>query len=972
MRKLIGFLFVVFCSLTAWSQGTVSGHVYEQDGVAPIGDATVTFSGYTLSGNPFLVEYVSDAFGHYEAQITPGYYSVSASAEGYEVAYLSDSLFITDGVNYSFDFLLHESYHPVRYVAARHYANDFVRLSWSMNAPCLSEGFETGDFSRFNWNNTFSDFPWAMDTLHAYEGSFCMKSTCEGQGEGRSEIEVSVYVPWSGEMGFQSRISSENNWDRGYFYIDDEMLLECSGEEAWSEHRYPISEGEHLFRWAYVKDANNDNGEDCFYVDDIHFFVEEGRSADRSFQYFELYRRRFDEEPVMLASHLADTVFMEMGWNSLPWGKYQWGVSCYYEGNRGFSDTVWSAYLDKEMVTSFELSATTNIGVIPVGAEVTLSSQQNSYQGVLDTDGHLLLTEVYRDDYGLRVHLDGFVDYVSDTVFPVFGPTQVEIELMEVVNGIDSMYVSSTGWAIWSFDEMQSRDLQYVEIMLNGEVVGTSVENHFQFDVDNLTEGDTCLAQVRPVYLSDTCDWRVCEWVYRPCSSFQGCTNLTWLLLNNAIQIDWSYPEGEVLGAQLYRNGDFIGFTEGDSFLDETELHGEVEYCLRVVYDGELDGTYYSMSCEECAMAVFPAYCDPPVKLDGMVYYENEANHGALISWGERPDPIIQWLHYDNGEFKCSLGGDGEPRIFWAVRFGAEELADYMGASLQKVSLYDVAAGTYQLWVYVGGDTAPRTLVRSQSMTLAGTQTWHEEAVLPAFEIPENEPIWVAIGQQGLARPAAACEDTGSPDGRWVSLDGETWTDMHSFNMHYTWMLRAYLSNRPRREMSLQEDSYSLQHYNLYRSYDNADYQQIATIPAVEGQLYYEYRDNLSDDPNEYVYYRLTAFYVADDNETCESDYAATLNDPDRNYVLIDVWSTNEKESETLHLYPNPTKESLTLEMEGMQQLSIANAWGQVLLSRQVNADVLHLDLSGYESGLYWLRVITQNCVLTRAFVVLR
>ena len=836
MRKIAMVLTVLFFLLsgrTSWAQMMVSGTVYEQDTITPIEGVTVTFSGIGESGDTLVYQLVTDTIGCFGDSLDFGSYWVWASAEGYQTAYLQDSLHIVEGqVLSSIDFFLYEIYHPVQYVVAQHYDDDLVQISWSMQAQQM------------------------YDT--------------------------------------------------------------------------------------------------------------------KAFQYYDLYRSRFEENPVLLASHLTDTMFMEMNWNSLPWGQYRWGVSCYYEGNRGLSDTIWSAYLDKDMTTTLEIQATTNIGVPPAGAVVTVSSQQgHNYEAILDANGHTLLPEVYRDDYDLSVHLDGFVDYYSDSTLSIFEPTQVEIELMEALIGVDSLYVSSTGWAIWTLGERQNRDLQYFEIMLNGEPVGTTTANEFQFEVSNLTEGDTCMVQVRPVYLSDTCDWRVCEWVYRPCTVFQGsATGLDCTQHDEALLLSWTYPEGEMLGAFLYRNGEFLCFTESDSFLDETvEMHGQVVYCLRLVYAGPTDGTYYSMSCEECVTHVFYAYCDPPAKLDGTIYYENESDYGALISWGERPEPIEQWLQYDNGVFKRSLGGDGDPRIFWAIRFEAEDLADYLGTALQKVSLYDVAAGTYQLWVFVGGETAPQTLVRSQSMDLIGAQVWHEEMITPAFEIVENEPLWIVIGQQGLARPAAACEDMGNANGRWVSLDGETWTDMHTFNMHYTWMLRAFVSNHSGRERQLREDGFTLQQYNLYRSYDNVDYQQVASIPAVLGQLYYEYRDNLADETHD-VYYGLKAFYVADNGETCESEYATTLNDPELNYIVIDITSTKENLEPSLKLYPNPSNGLIAIEMEGMQNVVVYNALGQALLSKKANDDALQLDLSGFEDGLYWVKVMTQNGKAVKTLII--
>ena len=96
-------------------------------------------------------------------------------------------------------------------------------------------------------------------------------------------------------------------------------------------------------------------------MDNIYFYVADSVRVGRSFQYYDLLRRRFDEPPVLLASHLTDTVFMDLQWASLDWGKYQWGVSCHYEGNRAASDTVWSAFLDKAMTTTFEGDITTNV-----------------------------------------------------------------------------------------------------------------------------------------------------------------------------------------------------------------------------------------------------------------------------------------------------------------------------------------------------------------------------------------------------------------------------------------------------------------------------------------------------------------------------------------------------------------------------------------------------------------------------------
>jgi len=958
-------------------QALVTGMVLEQDSIVPIVGADIVFSGVSWEGDTLLYQFFSDTTGYYEAEIEAGIYQVQAFADGYEPNSLSDSLWVESdstiltGVN----FMLYEILHPVCYVAARHFVSDLVRVSWSMHEPLLYEDFETGDFSKFGWDNTVSGFPWTIDSTHAYEGNFCMKSTCEGQDNGLSEIEVSVYVPLAGQVSFFSKVSSEASWDVGMFYLDGVKLMECSGSGTWEEHHFDVTEGEHLFRWSYRKDASTNEGDDCFYVDCIHFY-QEGQKTARSFQYFDLYRSRSDEASVMLASHLTDTVFMDMSWGSLPWGQYRWGVSCYYEGNRNASDTIWSAFLDKDMTTTFELAATTNVGLMPVGALVEMVStdgQGQSYSAVLDANGHVTLNTVYRNDYQLSVHLDGYEDYVSPEPLSIFAPTYLEIELEEKVVEVDSLYVSSTGWAIWQLYDAQNRDLQGFELRLGDVFVGTTTEQFFQFDEEMLEAGQHYTAQVRPIYLSDTCDWFSYEWTYRQCSDFpSSAQGLEWSLQDETIVLSWEYPENDsVMGAILFRDGVYLGYTETNSFWDsEALLHDDLEYCMRLVYNGIMEGSYYSMSCKECVVATFPAYCDPPTKLEAENYMESASDYGALISWGDRPEPIYHWLHYDNGEYANSVGGNGES-MFWAIRFDVEDLAEYQGAALKKIALFDAGAGSYQLWVYVGGDEAPRTMVRFQEMTMGGTFSWQEKTISPALEIPENEPIWIVVGQQGLSRPAAASADMGDPNGRWASLDGTEWHDLNYYNLHYTWMLRAFVSNRSGKMQPLSSDGFVLQHYNLYRSYNNDEYQQIATIPAVEGQLFYQYRDELVDTPYNQFYYRLTAHYLSDEGEECESDFAASLHHPDENYVVIDDhWEVAEIQENALRIYPNPASGWLTVKAESIQKVTVFNTLGQCVMEIEVSSEFAQFDLSDWTNGLYLLRITTKNGVLNQRFVV--
>ena len=979
VRLVLILALAVFAFGRAMSQCVVTGWVHEQDSITPIEGATVAFSGIGNSGDTLGFCFLTDTMGCYLAEIDTGTYQVLASAAGYSDLMLQDSLAVT-GDTLTVNFVLQELYNPVSYVAARQFADGMVRVSWSMREPILAEDFESGGFGLPNWNNSPS-FPWVVDTVKAYSGDFCMKSGCAGHDGAVSQIEAAVYVPSNGTMRFFGAVSSESPWDVGQFFIDGEKRLEISGDNDWEEFQFDVEEGEHVFRWTYHKDASNSHSDDCFYVDDICFLLPDSTlRAHGSPQYFDLFRRRFDEPPVMLVSHLTDTVFMDLGWAGLPWGRYSWGISCHYADSRIVSDTVWSVLLDKDMTTVFDLDATTNIGVVPAGAWVVLSpvdGQGPTYQGDLNADGHLQLPNVYRNEYTLSVGLTGFEDFVSPDTIPIFEPTQYAIELREAIVPIDSLYVSSTGWAMWQMAGERLRGLQRFEVMLDSIVVGSTTERFFQFDTDTLVASRQYTAQVRPVYITDTLLWHSADWSYASSDNFEGCgQTLQWSLTESTVELSWQYPDSSLtIGAVVYRNGEYLGFVEENHFSDlDAAMQGEAEYCVRLVFGGPTDGTYYSMSAAECVEVEFPSYCDPPNNLEAEKYWENDHDYGAAVFWGERPAPIHHWLHYDNGLMVNSLGGYGEPVFFWGIRFSADTLAEYSGCSLKKVSLFDGAAGTYQLWVYVGGEDEPRTLVRSQNMTLSGSHNWHEEAIVPALELVGNEPIWIVVGQQGVSRPAVVCADMGHPDGRWVYVDErDGWTDMHTYNMHYTWMLRAYISNRSGYETRIGQDSYTLQNFNLYRSTDQLDYQKVAEIPYSEGQFYYQYRDCLADCAGNCFYYRLTASYLSDDGATCESDYAALLEQPEQQEAVVcDPSGFGEATTSPLNIYPNPSEGFIAVELEGLQKVMVYNALGQILFSKEAIGDFMRLDLSGFENGLYWIKVMSQNGAIVKSIVISR
>ncbi len=132
----------------------------------------------------------------------------------------------------------------------------------------VDEDWETGTFAKFPWINGL--YPWTLTTVSPFEGVYCAKSGTITDLQ-NSELSVTFNVLASDSISFYKNVSSENTYDFLRFYIDGTQLAEWSGNSAWSRVVFPVSAGNHTFKWSYIKDQSVSSGSDCAWVDYILF-----------------------------------------------------------------------------------------------------------------------------------------------------------------------------------------------------------------------------------------------------------------------------------------------------------------------------------------------------------------------------------------------------------------------------------------------------------------------------------------------------------------------------------------------------------------------------------------------------------------------------------------------------------------------------------------------------------------------------
>ena len=72
------------------------------------------------------------------------------------------------------------------------------------------------------------------------------------------------------------------------------------------------------------------------------------------------------------------------------------------------------------------------------------------------------------------------------------------------------------------------------------------------------------------------------------------------------------------------------------------------------------------------------------------------------------------------------------------------------------------------------------------------------------------------------------------------------------------------------------------------------------------------------------------------------------------------------------NLYPNPTNGNITIEAEAMQRLTVVNELGQVVYDAETSSDAETLNMSQFGTGIYMIRIYTENGMGVKRVTVIR
>lgn len=116
---------------------------------------------------------------------------------------------------------------------------------------------------------TQGTYPWVIDSNEVYEGNYSIRSIATLTHSQTAEISFNHIATTADTMSFYYKVSSETNWDKFHFYIDDEEMMVESGDLPWTRAAFAVDAGMHTYKFTYAKDGSVNRYSDCAWIDDI-------------------------------------------------------------------------------------------------------------------------------------------------------------------------------------------------------------------------------------------------------------------------------------------------------------------------------------------------------------------------------------------------------------------------------------------------------------------------------------------------------------------------------------------------------------------------------------------------------------------------------------------------------------------------------------------------------------------------------
>ena len=375
--------------------GTMTGHVYEQDGTTGIAGATVTFTGVNEFGEPETYTATTNASGVYTVVTHvngANSYMASAQCNGYNndmpVAPIQPNpRTVAYQATTTTNFIMDESFLAVGNVWAEYYPDitsddEYVKVYWTPAGSAATggeltvcDGTTTSSYVPLyglwvdDYTRTESIYP--ADILAPLAGTqisslkYYLSSPATGNFGSASFNVYLMEVPSTTISSYYGSANATVVYSGSLDATQSEMLINFTTPYTYNGGNLlvgieePVTGTYHsAYFYGIQSSGSSASGYNSGSLANVSFYQRNflpkttfnaGRGGemakaggDRAFHHYRIYRTScYNDGPynsdntVMLASDWpTDTVYIDTNFDTVSPGVYKWGVSCVYQGNR--------------------------------------------------------------------------------------------------------------------------------------------------------------------------------------------------------------------------------------------------------------------------------------------------------------------------------------------------------------------------------------------------------------------------------------------------------------------------------------------------------------------------------------------------------------------------------------------------------------------------------------------------------------
>ena len=173
---------------------------------------------------------------------------------------------------------------------------------------------------------------------------------------------------------------------------------------------------------------------------------------------------------------------------------------------------------------------------------------------------------------------------------------------------------------------------------------------------------------------------------------------------------------------------------------------------------------------------------------------------------------------------------------------------------------------------------------------------------------------------------------------------------------------------KPMLHWTLPENTEGLSGIFVYRkTNEDGEYERIKILAANKT----EYKDAKTMENGNWYYYIIKSYYQ--DIDCYSAPYKSLYN----NEYFVKYYFNEEhtgvvENASNINLYPNPTKDSFTVEGENLVNVMVYNALGQMVYSQECQGNSTVINLGNVETGIYMVKIVTVDGESIQKVSVLR